>query len=106
MAPILGQHIAYALVGVVFHVDDVARVHVDALRPRVLGGEDYILASEEGDDGDEGADADADDRNSAGTWDGVCSGTVRGILWLSDSQATWSGRAVSWWETGEEEVVC
>jgi nucleoside-diphosphate-sugar epimerase len=46
MAPLLGQKIESPLVGQQVHVDDVARAHVDALKPRVPGNADYILTSD------------------------------------------------------------
>jgi len=46
MGIILGQKQETPLVGVQVHVDDVARAHVDALKPSVPGNTDYILTSD------------------------------------------------------------
>jgi nucleoside-diphosphate-sugar epimerase len=46
MAPLLGVKSEIPLVGQQVHVNDVARAHVDALKPRVPGNADYILTSD------------------------------------------------------------
>ena len=50
MAPILGHKIDVPLLGVSVHVDDVAKAHIDSLKPGIPGNADYILTS----DGPEG----------------------------------------------------
>ena len=46
LAPVLGQKIAYPLVGAPVNVLDVARAHVEALSKKVPGNKDYILSSD------------------------------------------------------------
>lgn len=41
-----GQHMQFPLVGTPVLVDDVARAHIDAIRPSVPGNRDYILSSD------------------------------------------------------------
>jgi nucleoside-diphosphate-sugar epimerase len=45
LSPLLDVNIPQ-VVGATVHVDDVARAHVDALKPSVQGNKDYILSSD------------------------------------------------------------
>lgn len=56
LVPVLqGAKLDMPLVGTPVHVDDVARAHVDAIKPSVPGNADYVLSS----DGEEGIEWDS-----------------------------------------------
>lgn len=55
LMPVLqGAKLEMPLVGTPVHVDDVARAHVDAIKPSIPGNADYVLSS----DGEEGIEWD------------------------------------------------